>query len=307
MNDLWNSKSAEFSIPGTSNPPTMDQLAKIIKLLGQSLRSLTITFRCAMQISPHLMEAIKTIDNLKSLSMRFNHWFSRYEYETHDLPSLSELFLSIPNLEHLSLNCVSLGHLDLKPPSLSKLRYFAFTYGGDLGGIHDIVQASKHTLKFIDFYTRIQPPVDLRLLLEPIKDTLEGIFPYFIEDQLDKSVTDLDFPNLRVIATQCLVDIYWLQEPMFKHIRTIVADLYETEHYWRDVLKEANVNAFEKLPNFKHFVFTTDEKSKYQEIYSELLEAFESRGIQCHLTDELTSVQILELDNTLNGPMEKNH
>lgn len=306
IKELWDSEAEESVGCGRSAPPTMNQLARLINVLGKNLKRLKITLKCTMRINPNLMEAIKTIDDLKSSSIKFDY----YRWPgTYDLPSLSELFPLIPNLEQLSLHCDSLGRLDLKPPALSKLRYFSFTYQDQFEGIYDIIQASKHTLKFIAISTNMRPAPSLRPVFEPIKETLEGLYSFSIITQLDKSVTDLDFPNLRVIGTRCLhppimSELLWLQVPMFKNVRTIVADSSEAELYWQDALKVADGNAFKKVPHFKHIVFTTHKDSDFQEIEPEVFEAFESRGIQCHLTGELTSVEIMELDNTLNGPLK---
>ncbi|EGG09606.1 uncharacterized protein MELLADRAFT_71223 [Melampsora larici-populina 98AG31] len=100
--------------------------------------------------------------------------------------------------------------------------------------------------------------------------------------------------------------IYWLEVPMLKNVRTIVTDLRFSEDYWENALKYAGVDALKKVPNFKHIVFTRDRhlKDDGKEINPALVEDFKSRGVQCHLMDEMTCNEIMELDYKLNGPMD---
>lgn len=302
VQELWHTHAERCEVPSvnrSSGWPTIEQAVTLINLLGQNLKTLVITLRCCLKVSPGLIKAIKTIQNLKSLTISFDYERSKGRY---DLDSLSELFSVIPRIDRLSLHCEPLARLNLKPPALSNLRYFYFTYGKNVEGITKIIQASKNTLKFIEIDTDIRPhnppPEGLRQVFEPIKDTLEGLFVYNIPSQLGDNVTDMDFPSLRVVGTQCMFHLiraerYRLQAPMFKNVRTIVAGLTIGEDYWQRAFKLADVNTLKKVIRFKHIVFTLRKESARQEIDPEVVEAFESYGVQCHLTDELSSDEIL--------------
>ncbi|EGG01778.1 uncharacterized protein MELLADRAFT_72904 [Melampsora larici-populina 98AG31] len=154
----------------------------------------------------------------------------------------------------------------------------------------------------------------LQQVLEPVKDTVEGLFAQWITGQFNQSLTGLNFSKLRVIATHYMPypsvpmsDLSWLEVPMFKNVRTIITDLDRGQEYWKHALKLGRVDVLKKVPNLKHMVFTTYVRFLKEGIQPELIEAFKYHGVQCHLFETLTSDEILKLDLELNGPMEISH
>lgn len=288
-------------------PVSMDQLSRLISLIGSDLKTLDLKFVCSMGVSSQLIEAIKTIKDLKSLKISYDYKYSKSG--TYDLDSISKLFSSIPKLEILTFHYDSLDNLKLEPPALSNLRLFAFTFDSEPKGLAHITETSKKSLKLIELFSS-DASEGLGEVFEPIKDTLEGIFTIIFPNQLSNDVTQLEFPKLRVMRTQEGEEgfggtIYWLEVPMLRNVRTIVTDLGFSEDYWKGALKHAGVDALKKVPNFKHIVFTRDRylKNEGKEINPELVEDFKSRGVQCHVMDEMTCDEIMELDYKLNGPM----
>ncbi|EGG05123.1 uncharacterized protein MELLADRAFT_88213 [Melampsora larici-populina 98AG31] len=291
-----------------SIPVSMGQVSRLISLFGSDLKTLDITFVRSMGVSSDFIEAIKTMKDLRSLRISFNYKHSKSG--TYDLSSISKLLSSIPKLENLTFHYDSLDNLELEPPALSNLRLFSFTYESETKGLSHIMKTSKDSLKIIELFSSTEDPEGLGEVFEPIKDTLEGLFTVCFCEQLYTDVTKLDFPKLRVLRTEdgadCFVgSIYWLEVPMLKHVRTLVTDLHFSEDYWEKALKDAGKDALKEVPNFKHIVFTRDRylKREGKEINPALVEDFKSRGVQCHVMDEMTCDEIMELDYKLNGPM----
>ncbi|KAH9818675.1 hypothetical protein DFH28DRAFT_887805 [Melampsora americana] len=284
---------------------SMDQLASLINSLGSSLRTLNLGFVDSMAVSPDVIEAFKTIKDLTSLNISFG---CGNEAGTYDAASMSELLSVIPKLQYLSLQHIP-DQLIIAPPHFSNLRYFSFhPHAEDIEGHSCITRSAKNTLKIIELMISFYRAEGLDRVFEPIKDTLEGLFTHTFTDQLIEDVAHMNFPNLRVIRThyppeQVGPELYWLQAPIVKNVRTIVTDLYYSEEYWKEALNLAGVNALKDVPNFKHIVFTKDEKFGITTISPRLIKAFQSHGVQCHVTDQLTAEEIMELDFKLNGPL----
>ncbi|KAH9810575.1 hypothetical protein DFH28DRAFT_1033920 [Melampsora americana] len=259
-----------------------------------------------MAISPDLIPAIQTIKDLKSLTISFD--CDGVNYGTYDFNSLSGLFSVIPNLEYLSTHHDQMNAFKLNPPALSNLRYFSLQCDEEnlKGNIH-ITQTAKNTLKMIELaHGYIVPIEGLKQILEPIQDTLEGLFTIRFTDQVIKKVQNMNFPRLRVIKTQFddefIPEIKWLKAPMLKNVRTIINPIVDSQDYWFEALERAGVNALKKVPNFKHIVFTNDEHNESQDLDPELMDLFKSHGVQCHVTDHgLTADEIMALDYDLNG------
>lgn len=283
---------------------SMNQLARIIELLGSNLKTLNLGFIDSMAVTPDLIKAIKKIKDLKSLTISFQHG---NESGTYDATSISELFSVMPKLEYLSLQHIP-ENIVIKPPPFSNLRYFSFfPHTETLEEPSRIINAAKPTLKMIELLVSFYRVEGLEQVFEPIKDTLEGPFTHTFTNQLTQDLALMDFPNLRVIRThyppeQIGPELYWLQAPIVKNVRTIVTDLYYSEEYWKEALKLAGTTALKDVPNFKQIVFTKDEKFGITTISPNLIKAFRSLGIQCHVTDQLTAQEIMELDYKLNGP-----
>ncbi|KAH9809850.1 hypothetical protein DFH28DRAFT_1085891 [Melampsora americana] len=292
-----------------SIPVSMNQLSRLINLFGSDLKSLDITFVRSMGVSTQFIEAIKTIKDLKTLKISYDYKHSKSG--TYDLDSISTFFSSIPKLESLSFMFDSLDGLTLEPPALSSLRLFSFTVDSESEGLSHMIETSKQTLKVIEIFSAEEASEGSHEILEPIKDTLEGLFIINFSDQLPYEVTKLRFPKLRVMRTQDGPEqwterIYWLEVPMLKNLRTMVTDLRFSQEYWVNALKLAGKDALKKVPNFKHIVFTRDQylKGEEKELNPALVEDFKSRGVQCHVMDEMTCDEIMDLDYKLNGPMK---
>ncbi|EGG01728.1 uncharacterized protein MELLADRAFT_72928 [Melampsora larici-populina 98AG31] len=305
----WKEDAAE-----RANLVTVNQVARLIELLGINLKTLNITFFCSMGVSHELVEACKTIRELKSISILFDcidvdNEPINVDTGPIDVDSISRLLSALPRIESLyfGINCVE--PMSLEPPALQNLRHYSFMLEWVcLEGICHIIQTSKTTLKIIELLSGSEPTEGVERVFEPIKDTLEGLFTSTSADQIIEHVTEWDFPNLRVIRThyppeEVETEIYWLQDPILKNVRTIVTDLDCSEEYWIVALELAGVDALKGAPNFKHIVFTKSEHSKSQEIDPELVKAFKSHGVQCHFSHELTPDECMELDYQLNGPM----
>ncbi|EGG02728.1 uncharacterized protein MELLADRAFT_91151 [Melampsora larici-populina 98AG31] len=290
-------------------PASMDQLVRVINLLGTNLKTLNLHFVRSMGVSTQLIEAMKTIRNLKSLSIYGHDYSEPGTAGRSDLDSISELFTAIPRLDSLSFHYTMLGTLIIKPPSLSNLRSFSYMYSDDPLGLSRITQTSKDTLKLIQLDAVTEEDEALYPVFEPIKNTLEGLFTLHFTCQIHTDVRNLHFPNLRVMRTECVEEltgeIHWLNVPMLKNIRTLITDLRHSEGYWLAALEDAGVDALKKVPNFKHIVFVKDQDNQDRILDPKVVEAFESRGVQCHvLIHALTCDEYMELDHKLNGPVK---
>ncbi|EGG02478.1 uncharacterized protein MELLADRAFT_110060 [Melampsora larici-populina 98AG31] len=98
--------------------------------------------------------------------------------------------------------------------------------------------------------------------------------------------------------------VHWLLLPVMKNVRTIVTDLYWIGDYWKkDSRRLAVLNKLKEEPNLKYIVLTRGENHENQAVNAELIQEFQSQGVQCHITHHLTALEVLELDYKLNGPM----
>ncbi|EGG09393.1 uncharacterized protein MELLADRAFT_95841 [Melampsora larici-populina 98AG31] len=260
-----------------------------------------------MGISPDLIPAIKTIKDLKSLSISFD--CDGASYGTYDFNTLSGLFSAIPNLEYLSTHHDQMDTFTLYPPALSNLRYFSMQSDEEnLEGNCHITQTAKNTLKMIELSRGYIVPIKgLKQVLEPIKDTLEGLFTLVFTIQVTKQVSNMNFPKLRVIKTQPvdsrIPEVNWLKAPMLKNVRTVITNL-ENQDYWHNALEGPGRDALKKVPNFKHLVFTNNAHTETQALDPQLVRLFEFHGVQCHFTDQgLSADEIMTLDCELNGPV----
>lgn len=321
IKNLWYSDQEEYGEnPADITPPvSMSQLTRLIKLLGANLRTLDLTFLRSRGVSPELIEAIKTIKDLKSLSISNGH--SQSKSGIYDSNSISDLFSAIPNLECLSYPDSSLDCSNVGPKALSNLRSLSFTYTGCMPEDEEdeeeeekpvefnLTQNSTNTLKIIELFSSTEDNEGLGKVFEPIKNTLEGLFTLSFCNQLLDDVTDLRFPKLRVLRTrdapdEDMSDISWLEARMLRNVRTIVSDLDSSEDYWDWILSSVGKDGFKMIPKFKLILFTRDQRNQNQVIRPELVKGFESHGIQCQVTNELTCDEIMELDQRVNGPME---
>lgn len=62
-------------------------------------------------------------------------------------------------------------------------------------------------------------------------------------------------------------------------------------------------NAFEQVPNGKHIEFVQNQLEQDRSTHLKLVGCFDSHGVRCHVTHELTCNEIMKLDYTCNGPM----
>lgn len=291
-----------------ANLVTVNQLARLIELLGTNLKTLNMTFTCSMGFSPQLIEACKSIKQLKSVAIQLN--YEKLDTGPFDIDSISKFLSALPQLECLLFDFSLLEPLRLEPPALQNLRRFSFTFDEiGLEGASHIIHTARETLKVIELFPGSQPTEDIETMFEPVQDTLEGLFTKSFTEQIFGDVNEWDFPSLRLLRThyppeEVESEIYWLQDPMLRSVRTIVTNLDCSEEYWIVALEVAGVDALKKAPNLKHIVFTKSEQSEPQEINPELVEALKSFGVQCHLSHELTPDECMELDYTLNGPMK---
>ncbi|KAH9808121.1 hypothetical protein DFH28DRAFT_910843, partial [Melampsora americana] len=119
----------------------------------------------------------------------------------------------------------------------------------------------------------------------------------------------LNFPNLRVFKTHFISEgnkseIYWLHLPIMKNVRTIVTDFQWIELNSQKASRFTFLNAVKEAPNLKHVVLTRNGKTfESQAINPTLIAAFQSHGVECHVTHYLTAGEIMELDYKLNGTM----
>ncbi|EGG03970.1 uncharacterized protein MELLADRAFT_108888 [Melampsora larici-populina 98AG31] len=111
--------------------------------------------------------------------------------------------------------------------------------------------------------------------------------------------TDLRFPKLRVLRTrdapddEDMWDISCLEVKMLRNVRTIVTDLNSSEDYWDSILSSLDQHGFKRIPKFKLIVFTRDQCDQNQVIKPELVKGFESHGIKCLVTNDLTCDEIM--------------
>ncbi|EGG09394.1 uncharacterized protein MELLADRAFT_95842 [Melampsora larici-populina 98AG31] len=295
----------EKHCPEGSTCVSINQLERSITLLGTNLKALDVNFIDCKTISPNLIKAIKTINELKSLSLFITCW--KLDRGSFDLDSLSNFFSAMPKLEYLKL-FDDAPNFDFKPPALSNLRYFYFTaHRANIQGNSQVTRAAKDTLRIMELcYSNCRGLVQLAQIFEPVKDTLEGFFTSAFNEDVPRDVENLTFPNLKVLETQFFTahpksGFTWLEGPMLKNVRTIFTRL-RVEHCWQESLELGGVNALKNLPNFKHLVFIKN-RGETKANNPDLIEAFKSHGVECHVTDPLSPDGMMELDRLLNGPI----
>ncbi|KAH9810549.1 hypothetical protein DFH28DRAFT_902783, partial [Melampsora americana] len=136
-------------------------------------------------------------------------------------------------------------------------------------------------------------------------------FTESIPNGIPNEVRNLDFPNLRVIRgffwlfdeTEPIIELEWLQWPIFKNVRTLIMDFRWAKDHWRIALEQVGEGTLGKPANLKHFIFTTGILD-YTPEYEPLIKAFNSQGIQCHFMPDPSYDQFLEWDLKVNGPIQ---
>lgn len=126
-------------------------------------------------VSPDLITALRTINNLKSLYININVDYGR-DPGIHDAAALSKLLSVIPHLERLSLHGIP-EYSDLQPPALSNLHCFSLSSARiNFKTYSHIIQIAKDTFKIVELFPDLDSDSDfvecLGQILDPIKDTL---------------------------------------------------------------------------------------------------------------------------------------
>ncbi|EGG12396.1 uncharacterized protein MELLADRAFT_101747 [Melampsora larici-populina 98AG31] len=279
-----------------SPPVVMDQVVPLIKLLGLNLNELSIVYTHSMGVRPAMVKAVQALTHLKELSISHVPWGS-YAKGIYDSKSLVDLMAAIPRLECLTIHWSDLGNLPFKPNALSKLRRFSFTsYCNNSKALTHICETAKDSLKVVDISSGDRGQENIGRILKPIQANLEGCFTT-VFSVIPTSVLKMEFPKLRVIASwHCpfplgseLKWLNWLNWPMLQHVRTLVTPV--PQKYWKKALNLAGLNAFQKVPNLKHIIFT----GSGVKADPHLTEAFKLRGVQCHCRPKFTTDEIMIL------------
>ncbi|EGF97502.1 uncharacterized protein MELLADRAFT_85117 [Melampsora larici-populina 98AG31] len=289
----------------------MNQLATLIELLGKKLKTLSLCFvyHNNIGISPRVIKAIENIEDLKSFMIFSGHEDSKYR--TRNLKSITELFSAMPKIEWLKFMCGAIKKLDFKPTALTNLRCLSFSYDKNSKVLSNIIRTSKSTLKFIELNSAFEDCQDLIQIFEPIQDTLEGLGTMSFSEDLPAEFASLDFPKLRVLIDQSTrpyrvmraTNEHVLAAPMLRNVRTVVTAIESTTYrsYWD--LTDLLVGV-EEVPSFKHFVLTKEAWIQdYIVIPPKFMEDYKSRGVQLHVTNQVSCDELMELDLKLNGPM----
>ncbi|KAH9810456.1 hypothetical protein DFH28DRAFT_1184695 [Melampsora americana] len=257
-------------------PISMEQSTELIKLLGHNLTSLSFEFINSMGFSAEMIESIKQIKCLKKLKITKRDGIPIGNHNHSE--SLTKLLNVTSNLESLTFYFEDLEILNLEPQALSRLKHFC--------------------LKVIEW--RSFGIDDLGIAIKPVKESLESLFTESIPNRIPNEVRNLNFPNLRVVRgffwlfdeTEPIIELEWLQWPIFKNVRTLIMDFRWAKDYWRIALEQVGEGTLGKPPNLKHFIFTTGILD-YTPEYEPLIRAFKSQGIQCHFMPDPSYDQFL--------------
>lgn len=289
-------------------PPDMDSVVELIDLLGQNLVELDLLFAHSMGFSPDMVESVKKIKSLKKLSIE--EYGSIADERYINCGSLADILNATPDLESLKIRVPALDILELKPQALSKLRHFWFLYDADsIESICHICKTVKDSLKVIEHASGSDSTKwSIVSAIEPVKDTLEGLFTYNFRYDYPLSIINMTLPKLRVIrgsffqdAGRSKVSLSCLQFPFLQTVRTLVTSLSQQQESWNEALSAIDKDCLRKPPNLKHVVFTMDWREMH--VDESLVKAFEVHGLECHFVPKLNFEEILELDYKLNGPM----
>ncbi|EGG12392.1 uncharacterized protein MELLADRAFT_59040 [Melampsora larici-populina 98AG31] len=276
-------------------------------------QALILDFTYSMGAPPSMVKAVKALKALNELHITHPGSCSRTIWEhpgggsctegIYDLKSLGKLLSAVSQIKSLKLEHNDLEGLRLKPNALPNLKHFRFTtHPENIEGLTHICETAKNSLKCVQVFSDGHQE-DIDPIFEPIKDSLEACFTAFL-DQFSRSALEMEFPKLRILGTQhpprgVGSGLNWLNWPMLQNVRTLFMLDFLTRDYWKGILKSAEVNAFEKVPNLKHIILA----NSIRKIDPQIVEAFKSRGIQCHFTPMLSPEEVMEWDSKLHNPL----
>lgn len=283
------------------SPILMDEAAEVIEFLGENLVEIQFSFANSMGFSPEMVKSLTSLKGLKKLAIsREGDTPSR---SNTDYESLSDLLNATSELEYLEMYFTHLDVLELQPRALPKLRYLWFLYAEtNIEAISHLCESTKENLKILDYFS-YHNDIEINMAIEPVKETLEGLFTWDIPYHLPASIAGMKLPQLRVMRGRTVSEnnLLWLQWPLFQTVRTLVFDFGPGKGIWERMLKRIGRNHLPKPPTLKHVIFTSWDEIKVDD---SLVIAFKFHGIECHFLPEPILEEILELDYKLNGPME---
>lgn len=313
--NLWYEEAgleAEYDAEEDLPPVLMDQAVRLIEMLGCNIEKLFIDFTSSMGAPPSMVKALKALKALKVLHITHPGSCSRtiWDYPgggsltegIYDLKSLGDLLSAVPQIESLKLEHNDLEGFELQPNALPNLKHFSCrTHHENIEGLTHLCETAKNSLKSIQLFSDgVQEDIDPIFI--PIKDSLEGCFTAYL-DQIS-SALEMEFPKLRVLGTQHPPrgrgsGMSWLGWPMLKNVRTLFMLDFLTRDYWTGILKAVEVNAFEIAPNLKHVILA----ESFKKTDPKIVEAFKSKGIQCHFKPMMSPEEVMEWDSKLDNPL----
>lgn len=291
-------------------PVFMDEAANLIELIGGNLKELRLEFIDSFGISPSLRKALTHLQHLKKLNLLEGRKPLEVEEGLFEPKSLADLLFVIPKLEYLTIQWLDLENLELTAPALSNLRYFNFLYEDDnLAAIAHICRTAKESLKIIECAGISAELEEVERIFGPIKNTLEGLFTFFITYDIPKCAINMKFPKLRVFRTQYCDSTYqdnlFLTWPMLLNIRTLVLHIEGGQYYLNYHFQHAGQHPFHTTPKLRHIIFILSERWNAEtSVAPELIKTLDSHRIQCHVLPATKPEELMELDLKLNGPWE---
>ncbi|EGG11313.1 uncharacterized protein MELLADRAFT_102185 [Melampsora larici-populina 98AG31] len=279
-----------FEIVHRSCPVSIDQAADAIILLGHNLIELTLRFSRSITISPYMLRSIKEISSLKKLRI----FVDQRRERNNDSESISALLNATPTLESLMISFSHLDVLNLKPQALPNLKHLWFRSSStNIEAVSQLCNAVKDSVKVIEYNVGNELS-DLGMAIEPMKESLEGLFCTTLPRHLPNAIIGMRFPRLRVmrslfwLESGLFPDYSWLQWPILQSVRTFAAEIHFGRIYWKWALED---DSFQKPTNLKHFICITGWRKRI--IDESLAKAFKARGITCHFMLELRPHELL--------------
>ncbi|EGG04952.1 uncharacterized protein MELLADRAFT_64486 [Melampsora larici-populina 98AG31] len=263
---------------------------KMINLIGRNVTELHLKVSDLIMITPALVEAVRNIKDLKTLSIQ-----GRRHYEPHggyDPQALSDLLAAPCNLECLIFQGYNLKHSKLAPTALSKLKHIRFIDCFDstnIESIIDIIDRTKDSVISMEMladetdHDSYEFPNNIEPVFNGILNTLEVISCGTIMSDLSERTVETEFPRLRVIcniyASSYHEDSFVALWDIFYNVRTIVQLSDDGQNFWRSSLNRISDDPW-KPPKLRLLVFTSFH-GEDEELDSELVDTLKSHGVYC--------------------------
>lgn len=173
--------------------------------------------------------------------------------------SLANLIHATPNLEFLTMDHLYLGFLNLQPQALSSLKYLVLLdhEPTETAAVSHLCKHIKETviLKVIKYCSAFPEPQNIGLVLEALRETLEGLITEIIPSVLLDPTLDYNFPKSCVQKSFCGNG----------EIMASITNVSKRPNcgygmsFWTTISSEMGESALVKPPSLKRIIFTLED------------------------------------------------